>query len=84
MLDRKGYTDGSVGDTRMLLASRAEARRRFDADRNLDPQSAECTKALQEAEGVSAILRQNVVQGASAGEGGNFSEQLRSTVKDPY
>lgn len=60
------------GDSRMLVASRTEARKRFDMNRNLDPQSKECSKALDEAEGVSTILRQNIVQGAS-GEGDSFS-----------
>jgi len=64
----------SAGDSRMLIASRVEARKRFNENRNLDPQSQECTKALDEAEGVSMILRQNIVQGAGAQEGDNFSE----------
>jgi len=62
----------------MLVASRAEARKRFNENRNLDPRSQECTKALDEAEGVSMILRQNIVQGAGAKEGDSFSESRLS------
>jgi len=57
----------------MLLAARAQARQRFEANRSLDPQGPEYTAALEEAEGVCTILRQNVVQGTSGGEGEKFS-----------
>lgn len=61
----------------MLLAARAQARQRFEANRTLDPQSIEYTAALQEAEGVSTILRQNVVQGSSGGDGEKFSMSMQ-------
>jgi complex III assembly factor LYRM7 len=56
----------------MLAASRTEARNRFEMNRGLDPHSEEYAQALEEAQGVATVLRQNVVQGASA-EGDKFS-----------
>lgn len=56
----------------MLVASRTEARNRFEANKGLDPQSKEYAQAMEEAQDVAMVLRQNVVQGASE-EGDKFS-----------
>jgi len=51
------------GDYALLHAARTQARAGFDNLSSLDPSSAEAQKGLQHAEGVTSILRHNIVQG---------------------
>jgi complex III assembly factor LYRM7 len=54
------------GDQATLSAARQEARRRFEEQRHLNPESAEAMEALTEAQSVGRFLRQNLVQGVKA------------------
>lgn len=57
-----------TGDERVLTAARASIRDGFRANAALAPAGPETTGAIQHAEQVAAILRQNIVQGRKEGE----------------
>lgn len=50
-------------DQPTLLASRSYARQQYRDKRRLDTGSTEATQAVEHAQGVTQILRENVVQG---------------------
>ena len=54
------------GDHPTLSAARHEARRRFNEQRHLNPESTEALEAMKEAQSVGKFLRQNLVQGIKA------------------
>ena len=47
----------------MLAAARKEARTRFESGKEMDAQSPETLKAIDEALNVGKFLRRNIVQG---------------------
>ena len=51
------------GDTPTLHASRQFARDSFSKSRRLDPAGVEAAQGVEHAQGVTQILRENVVQG---------------------
>lgn len=51
----------------MLPAARSQARESFIKNRKLESGSNEATQAIQHAQGVAQILRENVVQGENRG-----------------
>ena len=51
----------------MLPAARTQARESFIKNRKLESGSNEATQAIQHAQGVAQILRENVVQGENRG-----------------
>ncbi|KAH0253608.1 hypothetical protein KCU91_g18407, partial [Aureobasidium melanogenum] len=53
------------GDDSTLYNSRRFARDSFDQNRGIKPGSIEAEKAVEHAQGVAQILRENVVQGAT-------------------
>ncbi|KAI5837154.1 hypothetical protein DFP73DRAFT_487746 [Morchella snyderi] len=57
------------GDTFVLTAASAEARRGFEANRALPRHSAETQALVNNAEDVATLLRRNVVQGKLNGDG---------------
>ena len=52
-----------AGDLKVFTAARIEARTQFDNNRNLSSNSNEASKAIEHAESVAQILKENVVQG---------------------
>jgi len=56
-------THTRAGDMHVLGAARAEARKNFDANRNLAAGSEEHAKSITHAHEVARFLRENVVQG---------------------
>jgi hypothetical protein len=56
-----------------LFAARAEARKKFESNRNLRIGSEELQQSLVHAEEVSKFLRENVVQGQAAAEPDSYS-----------
>lgn len=64
-----------VGDLPIISAARHEARKNFETNRVLAPNSPESIAAIAHAEEVARILRHNIVQGKQTGEqGDNYSE----------
>jgi complex III assembly factor LYRM7 len=51
------------GDLNTLVAARHEARKNFENNRGLVPESEEYSKQITHAEDVAKFLRENVVQG---------------------
>jgi complex III assembly factor LYRM7 len=51
------------GDLNTLVAARHEARKNFENNRGLAPESEEYSKQITHAEDVAKFLRENVVQG---------------------
>jgi complex III assembly factor LYRM7 len=51
------------GDLNTLVAARHEARKNFEGNRGLAPDSEEYAKQVTHAEEVAKFLRENVVQG---------------------
>lgn len=60
----------NLDDATTLLASRKHARDSFNTNRKLDTGSVEAGQALEHVQGVTQILRENVVQGRQVGEQG--------------
>lgn len=52
----------------MLMASRKHVRHNFDENRNAAPGSVEAHEGVAHAQATAQILRENVVQGESAGD----------------
>jgi complex III assembly factor LYRM7 len=65
------------GDMNTLFAARAEARKKFESNRDLRIGSEELQQSLVHAEEVAKFLRENVVQGQAAGED-NFTTDTRA------
>jgi len=64
-----------VGDQRLLISARHQARSSFALHTSLLPSSPEATAQIAHAEDVATTLRQNVVQGQRAdGEGDKYSK----------
>ncbi|KAF1829593.1 hypothetical protein BDW02DRAFT_642740 [Decorospora gaudefroyi] len=63
------------GDMPTLFAARAEARKKFESNRNLRIGSEELETSLVHAEEVSKFLRENVVQG-QAQDGENYKLRI--------
>jgi complex III assembly factor LYRM7 len=63
----------SIGDMNTLFAARAEARKKFESNRDLRIGSEELQQSLVHAEEVAKFLRENVVQGQAADKEDNFS-----------
>jgi complex III assembly factor LYRM7 len=63
-----------TGDLPMLHASQAQARQGFEDKRSLESSSEEVVKAIEHAEGVAEILRQNIVQGRKGDGEHSYSE----------
>ncbi|EME88771.1 uncharacterized protein MYCFIDRAFT_51219 [Pseudocercospora fijiensis CIRAD86] len=55
------------GDTETLSASRTFARSEFRQKKSLKPDSAEAAQGVEHAQGVTQILRENLVQGRHMG-----------------
>lgn len=51
------------GDVPLLHSARQQARQGFEKGRSLKPESSEAATAIQHAQGVSEVLRHNIVQG---------------------
>ena len=68
------------GDYHLLHAARTQARTGFDNSRLLDADSAETMAAIKHAEGVTSVLRHNVVQGKQI-EGSDVLRMWRCTVR---
>lgn len=66
----------------MLLAARTEARSKFEQSRTISSASEDAVKAIEHAEGVAQILRQNIVQGAQE-EGPDRFSTLHPTRHTP-
>ena len=60
------------GDKVMLSAARKEARDRFDAGKELDPESPGVAAGVQEAREVGQLLRRNIVQGVREGDSNKY------------
>ncbi|KAI5360624.1 Putative complex 1 LYR protein [Septoria linicola] len=58
------------GDNAMLRSSRAFARTEFRTGAKLTPDSLEAAQGVEHAQGVTQILRENVVQGKKVGDVG--------------
>ncbi|KAI1259060.1 mitochondrial zinc maintenance protein 1, mitochondrial [Xylariaceae sp. FL1019] len=56
------------GDQRMLTAAQSSIRDGFRANAALEPSNPDFSTAIQHAQEVATILRQNVVQGAKHGD----------------
>ena len=56
------------GDEPTFLAARRFARQEFRSKRQLGPGTTEVAQAVEHAQGVTQILRENVVQGRHVGE----------------
>jgi hypothetical protein len=66
-----------------LFAARTEARKKFEANRDLRIGSEELQSSLVHAEEVAKFLRENVVQGQAADtEGNNYSMLLAPWYSD--
>jgi hypothetical protein len=63
----------STGDMNTLFAARAEARKKFESNRDLRVGSEELQASLVHAEEVAKFLRENVVQGQAAAEQDSYS-----------
>ncbi|KIN08087.1 hypothetical protein OIDMADRAFT_22915 [Oidiodendron maius Zn] len=57
-----------AGDARLLHAARVEARKAFQQNTALSPDSPETAAAVAHAEEVAQILKENVVQGKKEGD----------------
>ncbi|KAF2871869.1 mitochondrial zinc maintenance protein 1, mitochondrial [Massariosphaeria phaeospora] len=64
------------GDVNMLVASRQEARKNFENNRGLAPESEELSKQIAHAEEVAKFLRENVVQGQATDDTGNYKLRI--------
>lgn len=60
-------TDQHLDDTRVKSAARTLARDGFIKNQKLESGSPEATQAIEHAQGVAQILRENVVQGVNKG-----------------
>ena len=65
-------------DTFILANARLKARQLFEEGRRLKQSSEDAIKAIQHAEDVARMLRQNVVQGRAEGSGEQFSVFLNT------
>ncbi|KAK8192702.1 Mitochondrial zinc maintenance protein 1, mitochondrial [Zalaria obscura] len=64
------------GDYQTLYNARSFARESFNQNRGLEGGSIEAAQAIEHAQGVTQILRENIVQGASSGPGDTFKLRL--------
>ncbi|KAI4806169.1 hypothetical protein E4T45_10932 [Aureobasidium sp. EXF-8846] len=62
---RIAFQDKQTGDDSTLQTSRKFARDSFDKNRRFKAGSIEAEKAVEHAQGVAQILRENVVQGST-------------------
>lgn len=67
------HSQPPIGDTNVLSAARAEARKNFEQNRSLPAGSTELTAQITHAQEVAKFLRENVVQGQATDEQGNYS-----------
>lgn len=58
----------ATGDTHLLHAAQAQARGAFRENASLAPEDPLAVKAITHAKEVSAILRENIVQGKNVGD----------------
>jgi len=58
----------NIEDVPTLCASRQLARQNFNTNRKLDIGGVEAAQAIEHAQGVAQILKENVVQGKQTGE----------------
>jgi complex III assembly factor LYRM7 len=66
-----------TGDNPTLLASRSQARSQFRTNRLLHPGGADAGRGIEHAQGVTKILRENVVQGKRRkGEGEQYKLKI--------
>ncbi|KAL1799844.1 hypothetical protein ACET3X_000186 [Alternaria dauci] len=64
------------GDMNTLFAARAEARKKFESNRDLRIGSEELQASLVHAEEVAKFLRENVVQGQAAAEPDSYKLRI--------
>lgn len=73
----------ATGDTHLLHAAQAQARGAFRENASLAPEDPLAAKAITHAKEVSAILRENIVQGKNVGDN-KYSRCLCSYPSTPY
>jgi complex III assembly factor LYRM7 len=76
----KPAADARPGDTSLLHAAQKQAREAFRSNASLAPEGPSAVAAIEHAEGVAKILRENIVQGKHVGDHKYSRFYIRNTL----